>query len=97
MENVEISRSDKSDKRLQAKYANKTVHFGAKGGSTFIDHGDTRLKENWEKRHIVRENWQDYTTAGALSKHLLWNKSTISASIKDLNTKQKKYKFTMKG
>lgn len=92
---VVISKSNKSDKRLQARYANKTVHFGAQGGSTFIDHGDPKLKGNWEARHRVRENWQDYSSAGALSKHLLWNKPTLQASIRDLNARQKMYLFVL--
>jgi hypothetical protein len=92
---VVISKSTKPDKRLQARYATKTVHFGAQGGSTFIDHRDPKLKENWEARHRVRENWQDYSSAGALSKHLLWNKPTLQASIRDLNARQKVYRFVL--
>ena len=90
---VVITASARPDKRLQAKFANKTVHFGAKGGSTYIDHKDPRVKANWEKRHRVREDWKDYDTAGALSKHVLWNKSSIRESVRDLNRKQKDYKF----
>jgi hypothetical protein len=94
--NVEISQSNRKDKRLQAKFQDKTVHFGAKGGETFADHGDQTKKEAWVARHEVRENWQDMQTAGALAKHVLWNKRTIAASIKDINRRQKKYVFHMK-
>ena len=92
---VVISRSAKPDKRLQARYGSKTVHFGARGGSTYIDHGDAAKKRAWEARHRVREDWQDYSSAGALSKHLLWNKTSLQASIRDLNTKQSKYRFAL--
>ena len=92
---VVIRKSTRPDKRLQARYANKTIHFGAQGGSTFIDHGDQKLKGSWEARHSVRENWLDYSSAGALSKHLLWNKPTLQASIRDLNARQKIYRFVL--
>ena len=92
---VVISQSTKPDKRLKATFGNKTIHFGAKNGSTYIEHKDMKVKSNWEARHKVRENWKDYDTAGALSKHVLWNKPTLAASIKDLNKRQNQYTFTM--
>ena len=93
---VVVSKSDKPDKRLKATFGKKTVHFGAKGGSTFVDHKNPKTKANWEARHKVRENWRDYDSAGALSKHVLWNKTTLEASIRDLNDRQNQYKFVLK-
>ena len=93
---VTVTRSNKSGKRLQASFDNKTVHFGAKGGSTYIDHRDPKTKANWEARHKVRENWKDYDSAGALAKHVLWNKPTIAESVRDLNARQKQYTFVLK-
>ena len=90
---VEISNSNRKDKRLQAKFDDKTVHFGARGGETFADHGDQAKKEAWIARHEARENWEDLQTAGALAKHVLWNKRSIAESIRDLNRRQKKYVF----
>ena len=92
---VTVTRSNKSDKRLQASFDNKTVHFGAKGGSTFVDHRDPKTKANWEARHKVRENWKDYDSAGALAKHVLWNKPTIAESVRDLNARQNQYTFVL--
>ena len=80
---------------MRAKYPDKTVHFGAKGASTFLEHGDPKIKAAWVARHRVRENWGDYTSAGALSKHVLWNKATLAESIRNLNARQKKYKFKL--
>ena len=54
--------------RIQAKFGDKTVHFGARGGETFVDHGDQAKKEAWIARHKARENWADLQTAGALAK-----------------------------
>ena len=93
---VTIRSSNKPEKRLQAVFDNKTVHFGAKGGSTYVDHKDPKTKTNWEARHRVRENWHDYDSAGALSKHVLWNKPTLRESLKDLNRRQKEYKFVLR-
>ena len=96
MKQVVITKSAKYDKRLKADFGNKTVHFGAKGGSTFVDHKDPKTKANWEARHKVRENWKDYDSAGALSKHVLWNRPTLTASIRDLNARQNQYNFVLK-
>ena len=93
---VAISRSSRKEKRLKAQFENKAVHFGSKHGSTFIDHKDTRLKAAWEARHRVREDWGDYDSAGALSKHLLWNKTSMRSSIHDLNRRQKQFRFVLK-
>ena len=93
---VDITRSTRPDKRMKANFPNQTVHFGQKKGSTFLEHQDSQTKSNWMKRHAVREDWNKYNSAGALSKHLLWNKPTLEASIKDLNARQKKYEFVLK-
>lgn len=53
----------------------RTVRFGAAGGSTYIDHGDDRLRRNYLARHgapASRENWDDPYTPGALSRWILW-------------------------
>ena len=96
MKDVLIKKSPKSDKRLVAEFPTKKVHFGARGGSTFVDHKNMQTKKAWEARHRVNENWQDYDTAGALSKHLLWNKTSLRASMTDLNARQKQFRFKMK-
>ena len=93
---VVVTTSSKSDKRFQATFGNKTVHFGQKSGQTFIDHGDPEKKAAWEARHRVREDWTKYDSAGALSKHLLWNKRTLKASVRDLNARQQQYDFVLK-
>jgi hypothetical protein len=61
----------------------KTTHFGSKGMSDYTIHKDPERKKRWEARHRVRENWNAFMTAGALSKHILWNKTSKSASISD--------------
>ena len=66
----------------QCKGSNhKTVHFGLKGSSTFLDHKDEKKKSAYIARHRANENWNDPTTAGALSIYLLWNLPTLAQSI----------------
>ena len=72
-----IIQSDRKDKRYKAIFDNgKQVHFGLKGGQTYIDHIDKTKRENYLKRHIKRENWDDPYTAGSLSKWILWGDSS---------------------
>ena len=61
----------------------KTVHFGQKGASDFTRHGDQARKRRYLARHRPRENWADPYTAGSLSRHVLWNKPTLKASVRD--------------
>ena len=92
---VTISKSPKSDKRLQAKFVNKTIHFGQSGGQTFADHQNENLKRAWIARHKVRGNFNDMETASGLAKGILWNKSNMKTSINNINKLQKRYKFKM--
>lgn len=98
---LNITKSDKPEKRFKATFCkcekknackgsnHKVVHFGQKGGSTYIDHKDDEKKDNYIARHRVNENWRDPTTAGALARFILWNKKTLSASIADFKNRFK--------
>lgn len=90
---VVIKKSDKDGKKMTAIFTDgkkkKTIHFGAEGMSDFTIHKDPKRKERYLKRHIKRENWNNPQTAGALSRWILWNKPTLSASIKDFKTRFK--------
>jgi hypothetical protein len=78
----------KCDKKNACKGTNhRVVDFGQKGGNTYIDHKDDEKKKNYLARHRVNENWNDPTTAGALSRWLLWNLKTLSASITDFKNR----------
>ena len=92
---LSIKHSNKDDKKLVATFCmckgetkcqdkdRKKVHFGSKGSSTFIDHKDEKKKAAYLKRHKVNENWNNPMTAGALSRFILWNKESLTASISD--------------
>jgi hypothetical protein len=84
-----LTRSDRKGKKYKAVFVSsegktKTTHFGAVGYEDFTMHKDEWRKEKYIKRHDRgREDWNDPTTAGALSRWLLWNKPTLKASLAD--------------
>ena len=84
---VVIKKSTKPAKKLMAVFSNtsggrtKTTHFGSAGMDDYTLTKDKAQKSRYIARHRRKENWNDPTSAGALSKHILWNKETRSASI----------------
>ena len=92
LEKIYLYKSDKPAKKFYIQFINpdtgreKKVYFGAAGMSDFTINKDEDRKARYLKRH--RGMGEDYTniyTPGALSKFLLWNQKTLSASIKDAN------------
>ena len=92
-----IKPSTRADKKRMAVFRNiktgrtKTVHFGASGMSDFTKHRDPERKQRYINRHKVRENWDDLMSAGALARYILWNKPTLTASIKDYERRLRKH------
>ena len=71
----------------------RTIHFGASGYMDYTKYykQDPKLskqkKESYLARHRVNEDWNDVMSAGALSRWILWNKTTIEASVKDFKNR----------
>jgi len=86
---VVISPSKSKGKKLTAIFYDKdnkkikTTHFGSAGMSDFPTHKEEARKKRYLDRHRARENWNDAMSAGALSRWILWNKTTRKASIAD--------------
>lgn len=59
----------------------KTTHFGASGYSDYTQHKDPERKQRYIERH-KNENWDDYKSAGALSRYILWGETSLEASKK---------------
>jgi hypothetical protein len=84
-----IKRSHVPEKKFDAVFENtdgrtKVQPFGQKGYSDYTKHKNPTRKQRYLARHSgMGEDWQDPTTAGALSKWVLWNKKTLKASIRD--------------
>lgn len=64
----------------------KTVQFGAVGYEDYTTHQDLQRKQNYISRHS-NEDWTEPMKAGTLSKFLLWNRTSLSASYKDYRSK----------
>ena len=89
---------DSEKKKLKVIFYNKdkkkikTIGFGSKGMKDFTLHSKEDREERkrlYIIRHQKRENWAEPMSAGALSRFILWNKTTRSASIKDYMRKFK--------
>lgn len=91
-----LYKSDKPEKKYFVEFENpKTgrlnkIYFGAIRPNgvpyeAFIDHKDEERKARYLKRHKgMGENWNNpYSGAGYWSRWILWNKSSLQASIND--------------
>ena len=93
---VKITKSSRSDKKMMAIFEDceskrtKTIHFGANGMSDYTIHKDPERKKRYINRHSKKENWNNPVSAGALSRWILWNKTSLRASIQDY---KKKFKY----
>lgn len=87
MVSVKFSKSDRDGKKMKAIFYEsdkkiKTTHFGQKNASDFTIHKDEDRKKRYLARHTRNnEDWNDYMSAGSLSRYILWNQPTLSASI----------------
>ena len=94
MTEIVISKSNKKDKKYDARIDDKkTISFGAKGMDDYTITKDDEQKKRYLDRHRKNENWNDHNTAGFYSTNLLWNKKTLTASIRDTNSKFKNIKI----
>jgi Family of unknown function (DUF5754) len=85
MEFISLKESNRKGKRFVITFSNpkQTIHFGSDVGTTYIDSGDKVKRENYIKRHQVREDWSK-VNAGSLSRFILWGDSrNINKNLKD--------------
>ena len=57
---------------------------------------DDQQKQRYLDRYRKNENWYDHNTAGFYAKNLLWNKKTLTESIKDTNNRFKNINIKLK-
>jgi hypothetical protein len=80
---VKITKSPNPKKKLRAQFylhkgvpkPFKTTHFGAAGYTDYTKSKDKEQRARYLERH-KKENWNDYKSAGSLSRHILWGNST---------------------
>jgi hypothetical protein len=92
MKLISLKKSPRDEKKSVAVFdlgngRTKTTHFGATGYSDFRTNRSEERKDSYIARHSARENFNDPTTAGALSRWLLWNKPTLEASLRDFKSR----------
>lgn len=94
---VVVTKSDR-DKKFKAVFSmddskkKKTIHFGAKGMSDYTINKDKKRKDRYLARHndkLTGEDWTNPVTAGALSRWILWNKTSYNDSLKDFKKRFK--------
>lgn len=90
---VVIVKSKKKDKKFDAVIdgkKTKTISFGAVGYTDFTKYPhDEERKKRYLNRHKKNENPNNPKTASFYATNLLWNKPSLSASIKDINRRFK--------
>lgn len=86
MKTILLSPSYINSKKWSVLVDGKITHFGAKGYSDFTMHKDHERMERYITRHRSRENWgkSGIHSAGFWSRWLLWNKPSLTASIRDI-------------
>ena len=94
---MELKTSTRKGKKYMIKHNNKTTHFGSKGMRDFtlmnnksnkFYEPSKEVRENVKKNYKTRHRKDPINTpftAGSLSYYLLWNKPTLTASIRDYN------------
>jgi hypothetical protein len=85
-ETIYLAKSDKPTKKYMVLVGNKVIHFGAYGASDYTLHKDADRMKLYLNRHKKNENWNKsgIKTAGFWSRYLLWNKPSLTASIRDI-------------
>ena len=90
MTEIIISKSKNKSKKFDARIDDKkTISFGATGYEDFTTHKDPERKQRYLKRHSKNENPNDHKTASFYATNILWNKPTLTESIKDTNNRLK--------
>ncbi len=96
--NIIIKTSNKPNKKYMAIIDdNKTIHFGQAGASDYTIHNDKERKERYLARHRKNEQWDNPLTASFYATNLLWNKPTLTESIKDTNSRFKNIHIKLSG
>jgi curved DNA-binding protein CbpA len=97
---ISIKKSNKSGKKLMATFETngrtKIIHFGASGASDLTKHGDITRRNRYIFRHHKDLGTGNPIRAGYLSMFILWNKSSLQASIADYRRRLAIYNSTGK-
>ena len=96
---VVLTKAKEPDKKYDARIdGTKTVSFGQKGASDYTKHKTPDRKDRYIDVHKKNEGWMKSgaKAAGFCSKHVLWNKPNLKASIDDIKKMFKSLNVKMK-
>lgn len=87
---VKIYTSPLKTKRYMVEMTDgKKIHFGLKGGNTYVDHNDKLKRDNYRARHYAQEKkFIDglIVSPSLMSYYILWGDSTnITKNVATLN------------
>jgi hypothetical protein len=69
--------------RIKLYLSKRSLKLNIIKNLTYTKHKDAKRKSRYIQRHKSRENWRDPTSAGALSRYILWGKPLFRASVAD--------------
>jgi hypothetical protein len=93
IERVDIDDAKTRAKRLRAVLTykdgkTKTINFGQRNSKgTYFDGATEEKRSAYLKRHSKNEDWADPTTAGFMSRWVLWSEREKASIIKLLKSK----------
>ena len=90
-----VTKSDSKGKKLKAVFTDeygktKTIHFGQSGATDFTLGASEDQRKRYRERHS-KENWNNYQSAGSLSRYILWGESRS----REQNIKSFKKRFNL--
>lgn len=93
---VSIKPSNLKDKKYTAIYYDgdkkiKTIHFGLKGSTTYLDTGDKKMRSAYRARHQAVYNKSAPISASRLSYEIIWGDS--KSVVTNISAYKKKYGF----
>ena len=86
---AKLSKSTREGKKWMVEFYNKdgkkikTTHFGQEGAEDYTIHKNNLRKNLYIARHEKNEDWDNPTSAGALSRWILWNEPKLYDSWND--------------
>ncbi len=87
--NYYLSNSTNPNKKYMVKFINEetnkinTIHFGQFSADDYTLTNNKKQKELYQARH-KNDYINDLSYSGAWAMHLLWNKKSLEASIRDM-------------
>ena len=99
---IYFGKSNRKKKKYVMRFRNptKTIHFGLDGSQTYVEGASRRTRENYLKRHKVREDWTKINP-GSASAIILWGKyknvnSNLNTYIKKFGIKDNRKRYPRK-